>query len=176
MVLSPRDHGLAASVRGRMTVWPFLTCLCPHTHITGTPLDCSCVSLSAPVSGSPHCPRPLLQSTAHWGPVGRPSVGFTPAPRENSVCSFEKLWALLLMHARALLRNRPPASPRPQSPSMRHCSICLPGAGQSPSGYPRLHFVRSGCISRVRSIPSTSPCGSSLKKAASVLPGSLLVF
>lgn len=84
-----------------------LTCLSPHTHITGAPLDCSCVSLSAPVSGSPHCPWPLLQNSAHWDPVGRPSVGFTPAPRENSVCSLEKLWALLLMHARALLRNPP---------------------------------------------------------------------
>lgn len=112
MILSPRGHGLAASVRGGMTVWPFLTCLCPHTHITGNaPLDCSCVSLLAPVSGSPHCLWPLLQSSAHWDPVGRPSVGFTPAPRENSVCSFEKLWALLLMHTRALPRNPPSGHP-----------------------------------------------------------------
>ena len=65
----------------------------------------------APVSSSPHCLWPLLQSSAQWDPAGHPSVGFTPAPRENSICSFEKLWELLLMHTQALLRNPPSGHP-----------------------------------------------------------------
>lgn len=105
----------------------------PHTHITGNaPLDCSCGSLSAPVSGSPHCLWPLLQSSAQWDPVGHPSVGFTPATRENSICSFEKLWELLLMHTRTLLRN--PPSRHPLDLSLHHealqalalALICVP--------------------------------------------------